>query len=282
MSFLSVVESYWLHYTHDRDVYTLCIFGTWILNLSIWITCNLPYLLIDQFRLFRQYKIQPENEVDRREMWIQFIRSTLLQSLNAIPLWYARPLFVWSGFQARQLPTATTLLLQFLWFNVAEDFMFYWVHRLLHASKWAYRHIHSIHHRYKDPYSVAGAVAHPVELIFNFLLPTVLPPFLAGPLIWGRDGEGGCHVLLFWFWLWYRELRATEAHCGYILPWHLSQLGMKYLGYGGSAAHHIHHSQIKYNFGSFTWWDHLMGTTFPGREDGTTSPPPPPVDDKDL
>jgi len=91
-----------------------------------------------------------------------------------------------------------------------------------------------------------------VELIFNFLLPTIIPPLVAG---W----YGGIHVLTFWIWLYYRELRATEAHSGYLLPWHTAHV-LKYVGYEGSAAHDIHHSKVRYNYGSFVLWDRIMGT----------------------
>jgi sterol desaturase/sphingolipid hydroxylase (fatty acid hydroxylase superfamily) len=61
--------------------------------------------------------------------------------------------------------------------------------------------------------SLAGEIAHPVEFILNFLLPTVLPPLLAGLF-------HGVHVVTLWFWFFFRSLRSTEAHSGYILPWY--------------------------------------------------------------
>jgi sterol desaturase/sphingolipid hydroxylase (fatty acid hydroxylase superfamily) len=71
------------------------------------------------------------------------------------------------------------LLAQFVFFNLAEDVLFYWIHRFLHRPWWM-KHVHKVHHSHHAPYSVAGAQAHWFEALFNFLLPTVLPPLIAG------------------------------------------------------------------------------------------------------
>jgi hypothetical protein len=63
-------------------------------------------------------------------------------------------------------------------------------------------------------FSLAGEIAHPFEFFLNFLLPTILPPLLAGLY-------HGVHVVTLWLWLFFRSLRSTEAHSGYVLPWYL-------------------------------------------------------------
>jgi 4-alpha-methyl-delta7-sterol-4alpha-methyl oxidase len=248
----------------------LCV-GTFVANLSIWLFTNLPYVLIDHFRVLRRYKIQPNVCVDRKTLWAEFLRSTLTQCLTLPLCLYAGPLFRWTEFSVGALPDASAFVSQFVFFNVFEDFLFFWVHRLLHANAWLYRTVHSVHHRQKAPYSVAGAQAHPFELVFGFVMPTIAPPLLGGALIWSSHSYGlrwgesptrRVHALAWWWWLLYRELRATESHSGYLFPWHLSRL-LRCVGYAGARAHDKHHSLIRWNYGSFVWWDVLLGTALP-------------------
>ncbi len=47
------------------------------------------------------------------------------------------------------MPTLTVAILQILISMVAEDFLFYWIHRLMH-HRLLYKYIHKQHHRYKN------------------------------------------------------------------------------------------------------------------------------------
>jgi len=248
-----MIEELWLSFAKHFGHWTLCCVGTAVVSQLIWWCCNIPYLLIEKFRWFQDYKIQKDHPNDPREVMRHWWSSVLAQGAVVPVCLLAYPLFQACNFQTGAFPPLKTMLWQFVFFNVLEDFLFFWGHKLLHVE-YMFKKFHWVHHAYKAPYSVAGAQAHAVELIFNFLTPTVLPVFLAG---W--YSPGGVHLLLFWCWLWYRESRATEAHSGYLLPWHLSHV-MKYIGYQGSVAHDIHHKYTKFNLGSFVWWDLITGT----------------------
>jgi len=250
----SWLDSAWLGFASHFSEYSLICVGTFVVYLSVWVVTNVPYLLIDQFKIFQRYKIQKNHPNDMAEVWAHWWRSVATQSLALPACLLAWPLFAFCNFQTGHLPTWQVFVAQFIFFNLLEDFLFYWTHRLLHLA-WFFKHVHYVHHKYHAPFSVAGAQAHPFELVFNFLMPTIAPPLLCG---WYM----GVHVLTLWLWLFYRELRATEAHSGYILPWHLAHV-LKFVGYLGSGAHDLHHSRVRVNFGSFVFWDLICGTYEP-------------------
>jgi methylsterol monooxygenase len=169
-------------------------------------------------------------------------------------------------------------LLDFAIYNVLEDFLFYWTHRLFHIP-YFYKRFHYIHHTYEAPYSLVGTscsvplarclrtpidgfvmcirvggIAHPVEFVLNFMLPFLAGPFLCASL-WGT------HILTYCAWQLFREMRSTEAHSGYLLPWHMSHF-LKFIGYMGAPMHDVHHRRkgMKTNFGSYVFWDLICGT----------------------
>lgn len=71
------------------------------------------------------------------------------------------------------------------------------------ASKWSIPPSHESlpmpptpnrrHHEFTQPFSLTGEIAHPVEFMFNFLVPLMAGPFL---LAWTQ----GVHVVTFWIW----------------------------------------------------------------------------------
>lgn len=230
--------------------------GMFLVHEAVWFFCNLPYLVIEHFDLCPQYKIFQAVATDKAGMWRVFRGSLVGHLLVVLPMsLLSYPLLTSVGFSSRveDLPSVSKFLVQFAFFNILEDAMFYWIHRLMHIP-YFFKNFHYKHHSYFYPYSLAGGEAHPVEFVFNFTLPIVLPPVLAGLTY-------GTHILTFWAWLLFRELRSTEAHSGYILPWHLQHV-LKYIGYEGSAMHGVHHHRkgLKTNFGSYSWWDRLCGT----------------------
>lgn len=70
----------------------------------------------------------------------------------------------------------------------------------------------------------------------------------------------------------FREMRGTDAHSNFALPFHpLRLLG---LVYGGPRYHSVHHNRgtRDSNYGGYLWWDWLMNTTIhPSDERYTTS-----------
>uniref|UniRef100_A0A0E0CTT7 aldehyde oxygenase (deformylating) n=1 Tax=Oryza meridionalis TaxID=40149 RepID=A0A0E0CTT7_9ORYZ len=86
------------------------------------------------------------------------------------------------------LPSAGETAAQVAVYLLVEDYLGYWIHRLLHTP-WAYHHIHRVHHEFTAPMGYAAPYAHWAEiLILGF-------PAFAGPAI------VPCHMTTIWLWL---------------------------------------------------------------------------------
>ena len=99
---------------------------------------------------------------------------------------------------------------------------------------------------------MTGEVSHPLEFLFNILIPLAAGPLLMAYL-------EGVHILLFWAWISFRATRGADAHSGFDLPFHPLRL-LPF--YGGPRFHGFHHESRgrQANFGGYTIWDRLMGT----------------------
>ncbi|WJX82396.1 Methylsterol monooxygenase 1-3 [Trifolium repens] len=146
------------------------------------------------------------------------------------------------------LPSGWELFWQLLVYVLIEDYVSYWIHKLLHC-KWAYENIHKVHHEYRTPIGLSAPYAHWAEIfILGF------PAFLGPALIPG-------HIITYWLWFILRQLEAIETHSGYDFPWSPT----KYIPfYGGPAYHDYHHyvgRRSQCNYASvFTYCDYIYGT----------------------
>jgi sterol desaturase/sphingolipid hydroxylase (fatty acid hydroxylase superfamily) len=150
-------------------------------------------------------------------------------------------------------------------FNLVEDFVFYWVHRLLHHPV-LFKAVHWKHHRFDQigghTFSLNGEYSHYVENLFNDLVPMMCGIF-AWTVIYSRlalGPEWSFHIFTFWCWITFRQMRTTDSHSGYDLPYHPLRL-FRFI-YGGARFHMEHHTLKgrRWNFGAFHLWDYLMGT----------------------
>ena len=57
-----------------------------------------------------------------------------------------------------------SLSLQLLFFILLDDFLFYWMHRSLHESRWLFKKVHSTHHRIMTPWAITGNYMHPARI----------------------------------------------------------------------------------------------------------------------
>lgn len=150
----------------------------------------------------------------------------------------------------------------------------YFLHRLMHEWRWAYRKFHSRHHRQYVPFAFGALYNHPVE---GLLLDTVgagLSFLITGQTI--REG-------MVFFGV--STLKTVDDHGGYRLPWSPFQMVFP----NCAEYHDIHHQVwgIKSNYSQpfFVFWDRILGTQWAGpvkktafdpvktRSSSTSSPP---------
>jgi 4-alpha-methyl-delta7-sterol-4alpha-methyl oxidase len=116
-------------------------------------------------------------------------------------------------------------------FFVADDVLFYFLHRLLH-TRWLFKVVHAVHHRMAAPTALAGAYFHPLEYAAINLIA------VACPLLLGSD------VVTIWAWAIARQWLAAEGHSGYELTFGLASL---FPGYD-AAFHDWHHKRCTGNY----------------------------------
>jgi 4-alpha-methyl-delta7-sterol-4alpha-methyl oxidase len=218
-----------------------------LIGLGAFLVFALPYTWLAEANLprLRRHRIQKQRNPGKT-----FLRPSLLRlainaclTLGLIALIW--PLLRFSGVHAGQLPSWSEIAWQMPIFLVVDDFLFYWLHRLLHTP-WFYDHVHVVHHRVTAPCAIAGAYFHPVEYLSISVVATV------GPLL------VGAHVVTVWIWAFFRQWEAAEGHSGYEFPWSPAAW-LPF--YEGPSFHDHHHARFRGNYANyFGYLDRWLGT----------------------
>jgi len=236
---------YWLNENYSE--FTLGTFGSWGLHIALYFMWYLPFLIVDYIPALHKYKIQPAKE-NTNALKINCLKVLFFNYFFVQPILIILGHFVlkWLGMEfAGPLPSWSTIAWVIVGCFFVEDFYFYWIHRLLHAS-FIYKRIHKIHHDHAAPFGIAGEYAHPVETVFLGF------GTIFGPLIFCR------HMFVLWVWLFFRVFQVVEAHSGYDFPWSPAHW---IPFWGGSEFHDYHHETFSGNYAStFTIWDRVFGT----------------------
>lgn len=184
------------------------------------------------------------------------LRREASYSLASLCIFAAMGVLVWGAVMSGHLTVYQDPLRHgrlWLWLSLPaliiwHDTYFYWTHRLLH-TRWLFRHVHSVHHRSRQPSPWAAYAFHPVEALVNGL---VTPLALAVVPV-----HGGV-LLLFAL---HQILRNAHGHAavetmprGFVQHW----LGRQFTT---TTHHHLHHEHAVGHYALwFTWWDRLCGT----------------------
>jgi sterol desaturase/sphingolipid hydroxylase (fatty acid hydroxylase superfamily) len=133
-----------------------------------------------------------------------------------------------------------------------NDLWFYACHRLLH-TRWAFKHIHSVHHRSVEVTPFSSYSFHPLEafLLGAWLYPVALWVPLYLPMLGVMQVIGLTNNVM--------------SHLGYeLLPrWLLRVPGLRWVN--SATFHAMHHGKVSGNFGlMLRVWDRLLGTELPG------------------
>lgn len=130
----------------------------------------------------------------------------------------------------------------FYWF--AGTFVFYWWHRLRHASGF-WRVFHQVHHSPARIEALTAFYKHPLEIAADAVLTGFFIYFVCG-----GTAEAGAWTSLYGAVgvCFYHSNIRTPAWVGLVLQ---------------RPEHHSIHHQLgvhAYNYGDITWWDRLFGT----------------------
>jgi len=229
------------------------IFVIWGMNIicAIFFTVldimKFSYLEDSRLVWFKRYDGGLHRKYPTYEEWMQSFWSFLyLNIFITAPLsivgW---PFLNLRGFSATgEFPTLFTMAWQFVVFMVVEDFFGYWVHRWMH-SPWAWKNIHSVHHKKVTPFGLTDMYMHPGEIICMGF------PVVAGPMMLNP------HLLTHWLWVSYRLLDSYYQHSGYEFAFDIRPK----LGFGGPRFHDAHHWYIKGNYSfNLRLFDYIFGT----------------------
>jgi Delta7-sterol 5-desaturase len=134
---------------------------------------------------------------------------------------------------------------------VLHDLYFYWTHQAMHHPA-IFRHVHSVHHRSRNPSPWAAYSFHPVEAIVQAaFLPLAL--FL-GPV----------HVGVIFLFTLHMIVRNALGHSGVEIYPRDAARSPAFRWLTSVTHHHLHHQAARGNYGLyFSWWDRWMGTEHP-------------------
>ncbi|KAL8917557.1 MAG: hypothetical protein Q9172_005797 [Xanthocarpia lactea] len=154
----------------------------------------------------------------------------------------------WENAVASTMYYIVVPIFQFLAAFFIADTWFYFMHRFFHMNKWLYKNVHSIHHKLYVTYAYGAVYAHPLE---GLAIDTIA--FTLGIILSGLTPRQTMvfNILATW--------KATNDHCGYVLPWD----PFTFLTGNTSKYHDVHHQTwgLKNNYAIFfTFWDRLFDT----------------------
>eukprot|EP00933_Yihiella_yeosuensis_P002740 TRINITY_DN10476_c0_g1_i1.p1 TRINITY_DN10476_c0_g1~~TRINITY_DN10476_c0_g1_i1.p1 ORF type:complete len:827 (+),score=85.73 TRINITY_DN10476_c0_g1_i1:63-2543(+) len=228
---------------------------------------TVTYLILDRWRppfvqrIMRQSR-QP-GDWDKgflRTLWQTFkcfLFPTVVMTVQGFrkgPSFFTKPWMptCWANCE-NELPELAPSLAEFI-IHVAFcllmfDVSYFYLHWQLHRHRSLYKHIHALHHEYKQPFITVASHVHVVEFGAIFLFST-FPPAACG-----------AHPLSAIVFHVIQTIVGIEDHVGwYETPtgWIMDKLTLG--NFGGSMAHNLHHRVVWGNYSPiFNYLDRLCG-----------------------
>ena len=163
----------------DRRIFFVLV-SVFLLEITFWSLSFFYMIVVGQWDAFglKKYAIPQIQPYPSSKM----VKDCLIDIV--IGHTFIRPLLLFISFpiinrylsfssELSDLPSALTLVWQFLVCMQIDDFLFYWIHRLFHVG-WLYKHIHKKHHNFKHTIPIAVEWAHPLEELLANTFPTVV------------------------------------------------------------------------------------------------------------
>ncbi|CAL4993425.1 unnamed protein product [Urochloa decumbens] len=247
------VEAAWFRHSGSTPDYCL-YFESLVILIAAYSLTALPLALFElcmPAKLILPYKLQPKvwfSPAAFVQCYKGAVRVLVLLTVGPL-LYLPYPIVKMAGIRTGlPLPSAEEVALQLLVYMLMEDYLGYWLHRLLHCE-WAYDNIHYVHHEYPAPMGFAAGHSHWAELLilgFPAFFVTIIVP---------------CHMATLWLWYAIRAAMAVDTHSGFDFPFSPTKL---IPFYGGVERHDYHHSGgrvMQSNFAPlFVICDYIYGT----------------------
>ncbi|KAF0686886.1 hypothetical protein As57867_005677, partial [Aphanomyces stellatus] len=141
---LEMLEPLWTSFTSDASTFNVAFGGTLGVIMVAAVTSSLACGIMDLQPSLRKYKIQ-SSSLPTLARYVDCLKHIAINQmvvhvpliLAVVALWGDRSTFA----ATLPLPTLSTIALEFILFMLCEDFLFYWMHRLLHW-KLIYKYVH--------------------------------------------------------------------------------------------------------------------------------------------
>lgn len=227
-------------------------FYLWLLLLLVLIlryvlVAGIPYLWLYVFGKHRYQALKLQNEIPKRQQ----IVKEMTYSFFTLCI-YSSGIWLFLFWLKHGYTKNYTEISEFGWLYfvlsialmvIIHDTYSYWIHRLIH-HKLLFKHVHLLHHKFKNPSPWSAFAFHP----FESLLTLGIIPIIMFLLPW--------HNLALVVFITIIITYDTFVHLGY----NIKQLKV-FKWQNTPKDHDVHHRNSKYNFGLyFTFWDRMMGT----------------------
>ena len=203
----------------------------------------LPYILGLALCCFVLERLVPGWQLPKVRTWpLRVIAINVVQLAVVITAgftwerWFSRSLFHLGSLS----PAAGGVLAYFI-----ATFVFYWWHRWRHRFDMLWRLFHQIHHSPQRIEVITSFYKHPIEMVVNSIIGSILVYGLLGLSIKAGAVYTFCTAVGEFF---YHTNVKTPHWIGYFFQ--------------RPEMHRIHHEYAKHrnNYGDIVWWDMLFGT----------------------
>ena len=237
---ISRAWAYILTHYDTRDIF---VNGIFLGHLSIYWSGSIIYALVDflHTKSIKIYKVQDHESIPFKT-WVKCTPLIVFNEALAYVLvnftYDAYNTFNYNGFSPI-VPDVLTSVFTLASFAFISELWFYTSHRVMHASNFLWKHVHSVHHQITAPSIYFSLYTHPIEYIFGNFVTLAL-----GPVVLGS------HFLLVFTWVIISTLDFCSGHAGWHLPFGLSP-----------EFHDYHHRHETGNYGTgLGIMDNIFGT----------------------
>lgn len=213
------------------------------------IVLGMLFCLVDMgfFPFVQRFKIQKNKvvPVDQKKLnyaiWIYFRNVIFVSSIVSAPLLKLVDLRGISF--SKEIPPLRDFLLFIPAMLIIEDLWFFLCHKMFHSNKYLYEKVHKFHHQWPQPTAISVLYMHWLEYTL-----CIACNVFVGALV------TGCHASILHLYLTFEAFKGLMNHSGYGIRW------LEIPCIKGNEFHDTHHKLTNCNYGSYGFFDVLLGS----------------------